>query len=308
MTAVDRGRALALATIVAGAACASGAGTARDAPAASSPGAPAASPPDTAPSPGTAAEAPPPDAPAAGAAPPAAGPARPWPPPPPGVRTDWCIEGVSALDEATCYALPDAPPEALLIYLHGIVPPSGPSAQKTNLETVVTNASRRAGVAAIMPRGEQGLGPKGQEQWWGWPTGEASYRRRGPALIAAIAETRRRFEAFTGVAFSRVYVAGSSSGAYFVSELALRGGLRADGFAAISGGAPRPTAELASLAPTPFYIGYGTHDPAAASARALAALLRRAGWPLRVEAHPVPHGTHEVYLDEAFAFFRSAGR
>lgn len=224
------------------------------------------------------------------------------------MRADWCIEGVAALDEATCYALPDKVPEALLIYLHGIVPPSGQSAQKTNLETVVMNAARRAGVAAIMPRGEQGLGPKGQERWWGWPTGEGSYRRRGPTLVAAINEARRRFEAFTGIAFSRVYLAGSSSGAYFVTELALHGGMRADGFAAISGGAGRPTAELASLSPTPFYIGHGTHDPTATSARALATLLRRAGWPLRIEAHPLPHGAHEVYLDEAFAFFRDNDR
>jgi predicted esterase len=303
MTAVDRGGALALATLVACAACASGAAPARDqaprpAPAASSPPGPAA-PSPAAPPPATPSDAPPPASPES---------ARPWPPPPPGVRTDWCIEGVDALDEATCYALPDAAPDALLIYLHGIVPPSGPSPQKTNLETVVTKAARRAGVAALMPRGERGLGPKGQEQWWGWPTGEGSYRRRGPALVAAVVEARRRFEAFTGVAFARVYVAGSSSGAYFVSELALHGGLRADGYAAISGGAARPTAELASLPPTPFYIGYGTHDPAANSARALAALLRHAGWPVRIEAHPVPHGAHEVYLDEAFAFFRGADR
>ena len=25
---------------------------------------------------------------------------------------------------------------------------------------------------------------------------------------------------------------------------------------------------------------------------------------MRVEAHPLPHGAHEVYVDEAFAFWR----
>ncbi len=232
--------------------------------------------------------------------------ARLWPPPAPGVRSEWCVEGVlNALDESTCYVLPDAPPEALLIYLHGIVPPGGSSPQKTNLEAVVASAARRAGVAALVPRGVQGLGPRGQERWWSWPTGEGSYRRRGPALAAAVADARRRFEAFAGVTFARVYVAGSSAGAYFVTELALHGGLRADGYGAISGGAARPTAEFASLAPAPFYVGHGTYDPAATSAKALGAFLRRAGWTVRVEAHPVPHGAHAIYLDEAFAFWRA---
>lgn len=234
----------------------------------------------------------------------ASGAPRPWPPPAPGVRTAWCGGPVTALDESTCYVLPDAPPRELLIYLHGIIPPEQASPQKTNLEAVVANAARRAGVAALIPRGEQGLAPRGRERWWGWPTSDASYRRRGPALVSALRDARERFEAFTGVAFGRIYVAGSSSGAYFVTELALRGSLRADGFAAISGGAGRSTASLASLAPTPFYIGYSTHDASAGSARELGALLRGAGWPVRVEAHPVPHGAHEVYLDEAFIFWR----
>src|SRR5215208_6983735 len=46
---------------------------------------------------------------------------RVWPPASPaGIETDWCIDSVSALDEQTCYVLPDTPPRDLLIYLHGI--------------------------------------------------------------------------------------------------------------------------------------------------------------------------------------------
>src|SRR5262249_28747390 len=37
-------------------------------------------------------------------------PPAPWPPSqPPSVETDWCMDGISALDETSCYALPDAP-------------------------------------------------------------------------------------------------------------------------------------------------------------------------------------------------------
>ena len=42
------------------------------------------------------------------------------------VVTDWCIEGMRALDEDVCYVLPPlaaGQPRQLLVYLHGIVPP-----------------------------------------------------------------------------------------------------------------------------------------------------------------------------------------
>lgn len=231
--------------------------------------------------------------------------AAPWPRArPPRVETDWCIEGVDALDEETCYVLPDAPTRALLIYLHGIVPPGKDSQQKTNFETVVSRASRRAGVAALMPRGKVGLAPKGYERWWGWPTGGSTYDKHAAAFVASFAEKRRKLEEITGAPFSRVYVAGSSSGAFFAAALALRGGIAADGFGAMSGGGGRATPELAGLAPRPFYIGFGTHDSVGRSARALADVLRGAGWPVRVAEHPVGHGAREIYLDEAFAFWR----
>ncbi len=40
------------------------------------------------------------------------------------MSNDFCIELVNALDEETCYVLPDAPTKDLLLYLHGIVPPA----------------------------------------------------------------------------------------------------------------------------------------------------------------------------------------
>ncbi|WP_438024218.1 alpha/beta hydrolase [Sorangium sp. So ce233] len=229
----------------------------------------------------------------------------PWPRArPPRVETDWCIDGVDALDEETCYALPDAPTRALLIYLHGIVPPGKESQQKTNFETVVARASRRAGVAALMPRGKVGLAPKGYASWWGWPTGGPAYAKHAAAFVATFAEKRRKLEEIAGAPFARVYVAGSSSGAFFASALALRGGIVADGYGAMSGGGGQATPELAALAPRPFYIGFGAHDSVGRSARALADVLRGAGWPVRVAEHPVGHGAKEIYLDEAFAFWR----
>src|SRR5438128_1862123 len=57
----------------------------------------------------------------------------------PRVHTDWCIDGLDALDQETCVVLPprDVPDRRLLIYLHGIVPPQADSDQKRTVETIV---------------------------------------------------------------------------------------------------------------------------------------------------------------------------
>jgi predicted esterase len=230
----------------------------------------------------------------------------PWPrAKPPLVETDWCIDSVSALDEETCYVLPSARTDSLLIYLHGIVPPTKDSPQKTKVETVIANAVRRAGIAALIPRGKQGFAPKGRGDWLGWPTKPASYQGCAASLVAAFAEKRKKLEDITGAPFARVYIAGSSSGAYFAAGLALEGGIDVDGFGAMSGGSTFEPNELERLEPKPFYIGYGKYDPhVRGPAMELGELLRRAHWPVRTEEHPVDHGAKEIYLDEAIAFWR----
>jgi predicted esterase len=228
----------------------------------------------------------------------------PWPrTKPPSIRTDWCIEGVDAMDEETCWVIPDEPTTTLLVYFHGIVPPTAESQQKTNYQTVVANAARRQRAVALLPKGRQGFAPAGNPGWWGWPTTEAGYREHAKALMDAIAAKRARAADLLGVSFARTYVAGSSSGAYFVAALALHGGIAADGFAVLSGGGGRRTAELQSLEPRPVYIGFGTYDSVRDSARALGEVFRSAGWPVRVSEQALGHGAREIYLQEAFEFF-----
>jgi predicted esterase len=210
------------------------------------------------------------------------------------------------LDEETCVVVPDEPTNTLLVYFHGIVPPTRESRQKANYQTVVANAARRAHVVAMLPRGRQEFAPPGNPGWWAWPTTDAAYQSHAKALMDSVSNKREKLEALLAVTFARTYAAGSSSGAYFVAALALHGGMHADGFAAISGGAGHATAELPRLPPKPFYIGYGSYDSVGKSARGLGDVLRQAGWPVRVAEHPLGHGAREVYLDEAFEFFGSA--
>lgn len=245
-----------------------------------------------------------PSAPAASTLQPADRPAPRWPPrTPPHAASDWCITALPALDAESCYVLPATPTHTLLIYLVGVVPPSKTSPQKTRVEQIVRAAAKRAHVAALVPRGKQGLAPKGLHGWWGWPSSEYEYRKDATALVARILSEKRELEQSAGVSFSRTYLAGSSSGAYFTALLALHGGLQAAGFGIFSGGAGRRTRELQTLLARPVYIGFGTEDSVGGAARRLARVFRSAGWPVEIAAHHVSHGARPVYLNEAFAFW-----
>ncbi|HMI84630.1 MAG TPA: hypothetical protein VK550_11080 [Polyangiaceae bacterium] len=223
-------------------------------------------------------------------------------------RAAWCADGLTTLDENACYILPAVPTRTLLIYLHGIVPPRDESPEKTKVQRVILKAAQRAGVVALVPRGRPGFGPIGRHSWVGWPTTDTLYEKYVADLVGDITAAKKKLEALTGVTFAPVYLAGSSSGAYFVARLALRGGIDVDGFGAMSGGTGSETMELARLAPKPFYIGYGKYDGYVRRAiPTLVDVLSRAHWPIRVAEHPVDHGAREVYLEEAFAFWRAQG-
>lgn len=218
---------------------------------------------------------------------------------------DFCPARVRALARDACFVLPEKPVTTLLVYLHGIVPPTRDSVQKTNLCDVVANASERAGVVALLPRGEQGFAPASTPRWWGWPTTKQSYERHASEFIERIRQKRAELEQLLAVKFERVYLAGSSSGAYFAASVLLHGDMpEVAGYAVLSGGSGYATPVLATLPASPVYVGFGQHDSVAGPARALAASLEKLGWPVQVAAHPTGHGAREIYLDEAFEFWR----
>jgi predicted esterase len=211
---------------------------------------------------------------------------------------------MTALDEETCYLLPPLAkdkPRRLLVYLHGVVPPTPESAQQKTVQTAVKNAVTRAGAAAIVPRGTRGIGPGEAHDWYAWPTDPATHDKLAPAILARIAAAKTKLESISGAPFEKTYLAGSSNGAYFLTALALRGDAPFDGYGAMSGGAggraPPPKA-------VPFYIGYGAYDPETKNnIKPLVTALEAAKWPLKVSVHPFGHGARDVYIDEAFAFW-----
>src|SRR5262249_36324914 len=117
-------------------------------------------------------------------------PATPAPPATPRVVTDWCVEGLAALDEETCYVLPEAGDgggAAPLVSLHGIVPPVPASPEKERVQLAVLHAAKRAHAAALVPRGLRGVGPSGARDWWAWPTEVGAHAKHA----AASTSTRR---------------------------------------------------------------------------------------------------------------------
>jgi predicted esterase len=223
----------------------------------------------------------------------------------PNVATDWCLEGFLAIDEETCFlppAIESARPRRLLVYLHGIIPPAPKNApQKENVFTAVKNAASRAGAAALVPRGIRGIGPTGSKDWWAWPTSPDAHAKHGAALVKRITEAKAKLEEALGAPFAKTYLAGSSNGAYFAVNLALRGEMEIDGLGAMSGGAPTAIKRTKPLA---VYVGYGTQDVASKNGGlALAKAAEGAGWPVKVAEHPFPHGAREIYIDEAFSFW-----
>ncbi len=228
----------------------------------------------------------------------------------PDVKTDWCLEGWRGLDEGACYFLPDGErPTRLLVYLSGIVPPTPRSPQKEKVQRVVAAAARRAGAAALLPRGRRGIGPSGAKDWWAWPTTSSAYATYATTMVEEWKTARAKLESALGRKFERTYLAGSSSGAYFLAALALAGAIDVDGYAATSGGAAGfAAAHDAGGPPKPFYVGYATGDPTKNAPKALGAFLASKGWPVRVREHPGGHGAREEYLDEAFAFWESFER
>lgn len=204
----------------------------------------------------------------------------------------------------------------MLVYLHGITPPLPSSPQKDNVQGAVLHASVRAGAAALVPRGRRGIGPEGARDWWAWPTSPSAHAAHAASIVARLRAAKTKLEALAGAPFERTYLAGSSNGAYFLTALAMRGdldrlGFSVDGWGAMSGGAPGGATvdALAGRSPAPFYVGYGAYDDdSKKGARALAALLESAHWPVRVAEHPTGHGAREVYLDEAFVFWTQSLR
>src|SRR5262249_20050209 len=150
---------------------------------------------------------------------------RPPPPPPPPappvaasasenlasppLRASWCAEGARALDEETCFVVPESlgRPPAVVFFAHGMVAPGTTPREEMD---VVRDAAMEHGFVAVFPRGVQGLCAWKPEvaSHYCWPTRAEAVDGSAGEILARWADAQAKIEEIVGATFSRRYVLG----------------------------------------------------------------------------------------------------
>ncbi|MEB2310828.1 MAG: hypothetical protein OZ921_13000 [Sorangiineae bacterium] len=222
--------------------------------------------------------------------------------------TPWCAPELEALADGLCSYAPEgeSATRTLVVFLHGVIKPD--TTWQYAQERAIVRGAKRHGFSVIMPRGRRGIGPKGMQDFFTWPTSVKAQRAVEAELLAEWWSARAALEARSGRPFERVYLVGFSNGAYYAASLALRGKLAVDGYALFAGGAGARylvgPAKHTRRRP-PIYVGYGLKDPAHHDPESLARALDELGWRHRARARRgVGHTMTDAGLAEALDFFR----
>jgi len=227
-------------------------------------------------------------------------PAPPAEPPPP-LSASWCVEveGARALDEETCFIVPETlgPPPAVLFFAHGMLAPGSTPREEMD---VVRDAATAHGFVAVLPRGVQGLCAWKPEvsSHHCWPTRPETVDAYASAIFARWADAQARIEEILGVRFTKRYVLGFSNGAYFAAYLGLEGLLAVDGVGVIRAGRTAVDESRTGRARPPFYLAVGDKEPdfTLRDADHLASVLSLRGFPIEYVIH-AGRG-HELRADD----------
>jgi predicted esterase len=167
-------------------------------------------------------------------------------------------------------------------------------------ERALARQARQSKFEAIFARAP--LGPSG----YVWPGSLAAQTAAEQELIDEWDAARAFLEKRNGKAYDDVFLMGFSSGAYFVSALALRGRVKFDGYATFAGGAGGIAApDVAFKAPV--FVGVCADDAQTAKhSRALGNALAVRGWPHRVDEQRVGHMFADVHVAHAVTYLRAA--
>lgn len=212
----------------------------------------------------------------------------------------WCAEELETLPNGLCH-IDGGQREGrrtLVVFLHGAI--AKDVDWQWLQERALTRQAKQSKFEAIFARAP--LGPKG----YVWPGTASAQQASEQDLIDSWNEARAFLERRDGKPFDEVFLMGFSSGAYFVSSLALRGRTSFDGFATFAGGSGGATvSDVASKAPV--YVGVCADDKQTAShSRAFGSALAVRGWPSRVDEQNVGHMFSDVHVAHALAYLRSA--
>jgi predicted esterase len=221
----------------------------------------------------------------------------------------WCAEELETLPNGLCY-IDGRASEArahdgdkntrrtLVVFLHGMI------AKDVDWQWLqaraLTRQAKQSKFEAVFARAP--LGPGG----YVWPGSLSSQETSEQDLIDGWNQARAFLEQRNGKAYDEVFLMGFSSGAYFVSALAMRGRVSFDGYAVFAGGAGGFAAPDVSTK-APVYVGVCADDSQTANhSRSFGGLLAARGWPHRVDEQRVGHMFSDIHVAHPISYLRSA--
>ena len=218
----------------------------------------------------------------------------------------WCTAEVESLADDLCYIdgrggkngdRTSDRKRTLVVFLHGMI------AKHTDWswtqEKALLRQAKASGFEAIFPRAPERDGA------YAWPGGAEGQKKHEAEILAGWKRAQKQLETRSGARFDHVFVMGFSSGAYYVSTLALRGRLQVDGYATFAGGSighqPGPPPRK-----VPVYVGIcGDDKQTAQHSRGFAGELATRGFVVRAEEHKVGHMFADPHVAHAVAFLRA---
>jgi predicted esterase len=226
--------------------------------------------------------------------------------PKPTAPVPWCSEETETLPNGLCYIdgrPKDASPgdrRTLVIFLHGAI--AKDVDWQWLQERALTRQAKQSKFEAIFARAPLGAGG------YVWPGTKSAQEASEQELIDGWMEARAFLERRNGRPYDEVFVMGFSSGAYFVSSLALRGRLDVDGYAVFAGGAGG-IARSDVTNKVPVFVGVCAEDSQTANhSRGFGAALAARSWPHRVDERRVGHMFSDVHVAHAVSWLRKQVR
>lgn len=213
----------------------------------------------------------------------------------------WCSDEVETLPNGLCHV--DGGQKdgkrTLVVFLHGAIA-RDVDWQWTQQRALLRQA-KQSKFEAIFARAPLGAGG------FVWPGSLAAQQTSEQELIDGWEQARRHLEQRQGKPFDEVFLMGFSSGAYFVSSLALRGRTKFDGYAVFAGGGGWGGQAAADAPKAPVFVGVCANDSQTAShSRAFGGTLAARGFPHRVEEQRVGHMFADAHVAHAVAYLRAA--
>ena len=211
----------------------------------------------------------------------------------------WCAEELETLPNGLCH-IDGGQKEGkrtLVVFLHGMI--ARDVDWQWTQERALTRQAKQSKFEAVFARAP--LGPGG----YIWPGTVAAQETAEQDLVEGWTAARTFLEKRAGKPYDQVFLMGFSSGAYFTSNLALRGRAAFDGYAVFAGGAGGHPGENGEKKPV--YVGVCADDRQTANhSRAFGGTLAARGFPNRVEEMHVGHMFGDAHVAHAIDYLRGA--